>query len=123
MSLGHEQEMDELRQNLKGKSSAEIRDMIAQHKGQKKNKKATISLAKKQAKRIGVSDHRIILNAVDSRKTPDDYTGWVKEMNGNGQIKCLFQARKGKLDGLAIWYNVDGTEKARSNYKDGKPVD
>jgi antitoxin component YwqK of YwqJK toxin-antitoxin module len=31
--------------------------------------------------------------------------------------------KENKLDGVCIWYNEDGTEKERTAYKDGEPID
>jgi antitoxin component YwqK of YwqJK toxin-antitoxin module len=50
------------------------------------------------------------------------YTGWVKWMYDNGQIKALWQVKDGKRDGLLISYNKAGTESSRTTYKDGERV-
>jgi antitoxin component YwqK of YwqJK toxin-antitoxin module len=112
--------------------------------------------AKIWAKKNGLDDHRIILDAVDisslwqnnrfeGNLAPSrDYTGWVKMMNGNGQIEVLGQLKDGlfitiavwkpngekcpatnvkKGNGVRVWYNkYDQTEDGRWIYKDGNVV-
>ena len=76
--------------------------------------------AKSVAERLGLKDYKIILNAIDSREKTDDYTGWAKFMNDNGQIKGLVQLKDGKPDGpLTQWYE-NGRKKSVVNWKDGK---
>ena len=76
--------------------------------------------AKSVAGRLGLKDYKIILNAIDSREKTDDYTGWAKFMNDNGQIKGLVQLKDGKPDGpLTQWYE-NGQKKSVVNWKDGK---
>jgi antitoxin component YwqK of YwqJK toxin-antitoxin module len=76
--------------------------------------------AKSVAERLGLKDYKIILNAIDSREKTDDYTGWAKFMNDNGQIKGLVQLKDGKPDGpLTQWYE-NGQKKSVVNWKDGK---
>ena len=74
-----------------------------------------------------------------NQETP--YTGWVKEMYDNGQIKVLMQVEGGKTltivswkpngekcldtnlvngNGVVVLYNDDGTEFGRLTFKDGK---
>jgi hypothetical protein len=55
-----------------------------------------------------------------NQQTP--YTGWVKEMRDNGQIKALAQLKDGKLNGLwTSWYD-DGQKSSEYTSKDGKMV-
>ena len=80
-----------------------------------------------------------------NEQTP--YTGWVKEMWGNGQVKNLKQLKdgknhglftawydngqkmeevsykNGKLDGLGISWSRDGQKEKEANYRDGEELD
>ena len=79
--------------------------------------------AKAQAKHIGLDDHTIILNAVyldDLDDAGDNYTGWVKEMHDNGQIKYLEQFKDGKKHGLLTFWYENGQKKSEGNFKDDK---
>ena len=50
-----------------------------------------------------------------NQQTP--YTGWMKVMWGNGQIRWLVQFKDGKWDGLeALWYS-NGQKKEENTYK------
>jgi hypothetical protein len=76
--------------------------------------------AKAQSKHIGLDDHRIILNALYNDRVFSSYTGWVKWMYDNGQIKLLTQYKEGKPDGLSTKWYGNGQKKEEWNYKDGK---
>ena len=54
-----------------------------------------------------------------NQQTP--YTGWMKAMWGNGQIKGLVQYEDG--NGVVVWYKKDGTEDYRFTFKDGVKVE
>jgi antitoxin component YwqK of YwqJK toxin-antitoxin module len=49
------------------------------------------------------------------------YTGWVKGMHDNGQIKILAQIKDGKRHGLGTGWYENGQKLLARNYKDGKP--
>ena len=44
----------------------------------------------------------IISEAIGEGERPSGYTGWVKEMHDNGQIKCLVQYKNDKKNGRPI---------------------
>ena len=48
------------------------------------------------------------------------YTGWVKEVNGNGQVSRLQHYKYGKMDGLFIAWDENGKKRKEGNYNDGK---
>ena len=48
------------------------------------------------------------------------YTGWIKEMYNNGQVKGLCHFKDGKQDGLFTQWFENGQKQAVKNYKDGK---
>lgn len=48
------------------------------------------------------------------------YTGWVKEMYENGQVKVLWQYKNGIVDGLHVTWYENGQKDRESNYKEGK---
>jgi len=48
------------------------------------------------------------------------YTGWIKEMYNNGQVKELVHYRDGKKDGLLTTWHDNGQKEGEVNYKDGK---
>jgi hypothetical protein len=128
---------------LRGCMSYEYLDTAWEERGARKQVEKEVKI---WAKKNGLDDHRIILDAVDisslwqneRREVPSrDYTGWVKMMNGWGQLKDgLFitiavwkpngekcpatNVKKG--NGVRVWYNDDGTEDGRWIYKDGKVV-
>ena len=47
------------------------------------------------------------------------YTGWVKDMKYNGEVKSIAQCKDGKKDGLETTWHVNGL-KEEINWKDGK---
>jgi hypothetical protein len=48
------------------------------------------------------------------------YTGWMKEMYVNGQVKALFRYKDGKEEGLwTLWFE-NGRKKMEENWKNGK---
>ena len=55
-----------------------------------------------------------------NEQTP--YTGWVKTMWGDGQVKTLVQKKDGKKDGLATSWHKNRQKKFSVNFKDGKRV-
>ena len=63
---------------------------------------------------------RIIAKAIDIREKPVDYTGWVKEMFGNGRVKRLTQFKDDKPDGLETWWHDNRQKSSEWNYKDGE---
>ena len=50
----------------------------------------------------------------------EPYTGWLKEMYNNGQVKALAHIKDGKPDGLATGWHENGQKKLEGNYKDGE---
>ena len=48
------------------------------------------------------------------------YTGWVKVMWGNEQVRLLAQYEDGKGDGLFTSWHENGQKDSEGNYKDGK---
>jgi hypothetical protein len=85
----------------------------------------SLTRAKSVAKRIGLDDHSIILNAIDLNvihdyDIPDDYTGWTKFNYGPGGGSKLSQWKDGKLDGLEIMWRWDGSKSKERKYKDSK---
>jgi antitoxin component YwqK of YwqJK toxin-antitoxin module len=58
------------------------------------------------------------LNYAPNEQTP--YTGWVKEMYDNGQIKMLAQVKDGKLEGSETWWHRNGQKRWETTYKDGE---
>ena len=48
------------------------------------------------------------------------YTGWVKSMYENGQVKTLTHCKDGKPDGLWTWWHENGQKSWEQTYKDGK---
>ena len=91
--------------------------------------------AKIWAKKIGLDDHRIILDAVDisslwpheGREVPSrDYTGWVKTMTDNykghiGRIEMLAQLKDGLFITIAVW-KPNGEKCPATNVKKGNGV-
>ncbi len=53
---------------------------------------------------------------VPNGQTP--YTGWVKNLYENGQVKDLGHLKDGKWDGLSAWWYENGQKKEEENYKD-----
>ena len=76
--------------------------------------------AKAQTKQIGLDYHTIILNAVDQGDMGDNYTGWGKSMDNDGQIANLVQYKNGKRDGLSFYWHKNGQKLQEGNYKEGK---
>ena len=60
------------------------------------------------------------LDYAPNGQTP--YTGWVKTMWGDGQVKTLIQRKDGKKDGLATSWHENRQKKFSVNFKDGKRV-
>jgi len=55
-----------------------------------------------------------------ARNQQAPYTGWVKFVYDNGQVRELSQYKDGKADGLGIeWYEI-GQKEWEHTYKDGK---
>ncbi len=54
-----------------------------------------------------------------NQQTP--YTGWVKVMWGNEQVRLLAQYKDGKGDGLFTSWYEKGQKEMEGNVKDGKP--
>ena len=77
-------------------------------------------VAKAQAKHIGLDDHTIILNAVDWLGSRGNYTGWVKEIHDDGQVRMLIQFKDGKQGGLSTTWYENGQKQMEGNFKDGK---
>ena len=46
----------------------------------------------------------------------EPYTGWVKEMYNNGQVKILFHVKDGKKMGLRLWHE-NGQKREETNFK------
>ena len=55
-----------------------------------------------------------------NQKTP--YSGWMKCMNNNGQIRWLFQCKDGKYDGPSTWWYCNGRKSGETTYKNGKKI-
>lgn len=53
-----------------------------------------------------------------NEQTP--YTGWVKLMRDNGQVKFLVKVKDGKQDGLTTYWYENGQKIREENWKDGK---
>ena len=81
----------------------------------KREKEKVISVARK----LGLDDHTIILNAVDKYEMGDNYTGWAKETY-DGQILALGQFKDGKRHGLTTRWYENGQKREEVNYKDHK---
>ena len=58
------------------------------------------------------------LSYAPNEQTP--YTGWVKSMYDNGQLKALNLFKDGKLNGLTTKWYENGQKMVEENYKDGK---
>jgi antitoxin component YwqK of YwqJK toxin-antitoxin module len=58
------------------------------------------------------------LEYAPNEQTP--YTGWVKRMYDNGQIKGLGQCKDGKRNGLSTRWDENGQKMAEGSWKDGK---
>jgi hypothetical protein len=71
-----------------------------------------------RAYKDGLSDEKLAY--APNQQKP--YTGWVKRMWSNGQIRTLIQLKDGKLDGLRTYWHKNGQKKFEENYKDGKPM-
>ena len=50
------------------------------------------------------------------------YTGWVKEMYANEQVKELGHYKDGKLDGHGTEWHENGRKKEETHWKDGNLV-
>ena len=55
-----------------------------------------------------------------NQKTP--YSGWMKCMNNNGQIRWLFQCKDGKYDGPSTWWYGNGLKSGETTYKNGRKM-
>jgi len=55
--------------------------------------------------------------ALNSR---EPYTGWMKVMYDDGQIKALYHNKDGKLGGHVTRYHENGQKQSETRYKDGK---
>ena len=55
-----------------------------------------------------------------NQKTP--YSGWMKCMNNNGQIRWLFQCKDGKYDGPSTWWYGSGLKSGETTYKNGRKM-
>ena len=54
-----------------------------------------------------------------NEQTP--YSGWIKMMHDNGQVRWLIQIKDGRRDGLSTrWYNSNGQKIEEATYKDGQ---
>ena len=60
------------------------------------------------------------LELVYAKNAQTPYTGWVKAMHGNGQVKYLSEYKDGKKDGLGIAWNENGQKAVESYFKDGQ---
>lgn len=49
------------------------------------------------------------------------FTGWVKEMYSNGQIKGLVQLKDGKPNGAWIEWTMNGEKEKQEIYEAGEP--
>lgn len=86
-------------------------------KGEIQNK--TEEDAKVKAKNIGWADYRIIMSAIDLRRTGNNYTGWAKRSHDNGQVKELAQYKNGKQHGVSTEWYENGQKRMERNYKEG----
>jgi antitoxin component YwqK of YwqJK toxin-antitoxin module len=58
------------------------------------------------------------LSYAPNEQTP--YTGWIKKIHSNGQVRMLLQIKDGKPSGLqTVWFE-NGQKKDEGNWKDGK---
>ena len=48
------------------------------------------------------------------------YTGWVKSMWDNGQVRQLAHYKDGKLGGVVTVWHKNGQKKVEGHFKDGK---
>ena len=55
-----------------------------------------------------------------NKQTP--YSGWMKCMDNDGQIRWLFQCKDGKYDGPSTWWYGNGRKSGETTYKDGKKM-
>ena len=55
-----------------------------------------------------------------NQKTP--YSGWMKCMDNDGQIRWLFQCKDGKYDGPSTWWYGNGLKSGETTYKNGKKM-
>ena len=55
-----------------------------------------------------------------NEQTP--YTGWVKKMWSNGQIKEIYQLKDGMVDGLASRWYKNGQKESVQKFKNGKLI-
>ena len=55
-----------------------------------------------------------------NQKTP--YSGWMKCMDNDGQIRWLFQCKDGKYDGPATWWYGNGRKSGETTYKNGRKM-
>jgi antitoxin component YwqK of YwqJK toxin-antitoxin module len=78
--------------------------------------------AKERAKEIERKYGKIIAEAIDDDGRPSDYTGWVKKMYDNGQIRVLMQVKDGKTDGLEMEWYSNGQKSSEETHKDGKLI-
>ena len=53
-----------------------------------------------------------------NEQTP--YTGWIKEIHSNGQVRMLLQIKDGKPNGLQTAWYENGQKKEEGNWKDVK---
>ena len=50
------------------------------------------------------------------------YTGWIKSMYDDGQVKGLLHAQDGIADGLATFWYKNGQKRSEGKIKDGKVI-
>ena len=55
-----------------------------------------------------------------NQKTP--YSGWMKCMDNDGQIRWLFQCKDGKYDGPSTWWYGNGRKSGETTYKNGRKM-
>ena len=61
------------------------------------------------------------LHYAPNSQTP--YTGWVKQMGENGQVKGLHQLKDGKEHGLMTEWDEDGNVISQTNFENGKEAE
>jgi antitoxin component YwqK of YwqJK toxin-antitoxin module len=69
-----------------------------------------------RAYKDGLSDEKLAY--APNQQKP--YTGWVKRMWSNGQIRTLIQLKDGKLDGLRTYWHENGQKREEVNFMNGK---
>ena len=83
-------------------------------------KKRAEGEAKAIGKSIGSDDYKGIAEAIALVDMSSDYTGWVKWMGDNGQIKWLGKKKDGYRDGPETSWCSNGQKKEERTYKGGK---